>query len=163
MPRPRGTTVSWQKDIHSLCMFFSVCVFIFQSWISIAHVLAAEMKSLLYLDLSPRYSLMPVAAHGGIWFLCFERGSPVVRDQVGVQLQPLGPSTNTQHPLRLHLIIFVLSYNSADMDSWVEYSGSRQSRAALSCRRGLAEVPSCVNPRQITFFSAVGQNKHCSH
>ncbi len=46
--------------------------------------------------------------------------------------QLLGPSTNTQHPLRLHLIIFILHYNSTDMDSWVEYSGSRQSRTALS-------------------------------
>lgn len=77
--------------------------------------------------------------------------------------QLFGPSTNTQHPLRLHLIIFILNYNSTDMDSRVEYSGSRQSWAALSPRQGLAEVGSRVNPRQFMFFSAVGPNKQCSH
>lgn len=103
-----------------------------------------------YLDLSPEYSLMPVVAHRGRWFLCLQLSSPALRSQAGFQFHStslLGPSTNTQHPLQLHLIIFILNYNSTDMDSSVEYSGSRQSRVALSPRPGSAEVDSCMNPR----------------
>lgn len=130
------------------------------------HSLSCGNDFAFYLDLSPGYSLMPVVAHRGRWFLCLQPGSPMVRARVGVQFHStslLGPSTNTQHSLRLHLIIFILNYNSADMDSSVEYSGSRQSRVALSPQLGLAEVDSCMNSRQFMFSSAVGQNKQCSH
>lgn len=57
----------------------------------------------------------------------------------GFTVSCLGPSTNTQHHLRLHLIIFVLNYNSTDRDSWAEYSGNRQSRVALSPQLRLTE------------------------
>lgn len=99
----------------------------------------------LYLDLSPWYPSVLVASHRGIRYL----SSPAVRDH------SLGASANTQHPLRLHLIIFILNYNSTNIDSGVQNSGSRQSRAAWSpptrpCRGGFPTRTS----RQIMFFPA---------
>lgn len=73
--------------------------------------------------------------------------SPAVGDDGGVQfLSILGsPSTNTQHPLRLHLIIFTLNSNSSNIDPRAEDSGGRQELA------GPSRVPP---PWQIVFFSA---------
>lgn len=160
MPRPRGTRAPWVKVIQSLYIFFIICLFIFRVLLVIVHVLVVEMTSLSTLTF-----------HLGIPLCLWQNMVPLLPAKLCRGQGPswrsvsqlLGPSTNTQHPLRLHSIIFTLNYNSTDMDSRVEYSGSRQSRAALSPRLGLAEVGSCMNARQIMFFSAVGQNKQCSH
>lgn len=79
--------------------------------------------------------------------------SPVVGDDGGVPfLGILGsPSTNTQHPLQLHLIIFTLNFNSLIIDPGAGNSGRRQEM------EGAFSGPSLLAKFVFFFFATVAK------